>query len=373
MKNYLLPHDEKGVNHALASFFSRLLSDGIVGSLLVPQNSGSGKSVVMTLVKSPEALKDINPFAPLSMANAARIVSDLTTLEDPGEKIGVVLRSCETRALIELAKHNQASLENIVIIGMDCIGTLDQPEFARLISRNPKLAEEWTAGAGREGREEIYGTQIRQACSACSHVESEHASIHLGWVGVENNILVAVSDEYSEWAGTFLGQGSDQAPGARLDLIKTIRGERDANWKKLCEEFSARTGNVESLLEEFSGCIKCHNCRQVCPMCFCRECVFSTELFKHDPEYYLSRAGRKGLTGMPSERMLFHLTRINHMALGCVGCGQCQSACPGKIPLGIIFRMAGERMQEVFDYVPGRSLEEEPPLTTYKESELEPR
>jgi hypothetical protein len=38
-----------------------------------------------------------------------------------------------------------------------------------------------------------------------------------------------------------------------------------------------------------------------------------------------------------------------------------------------MFKLAGEKLQSLFNYVPGMSLEEEPPLTTYQESELEPR
>jgi len=36
-----------------------------------------------------------------------------------------------------------------------------------------------------------------------------------------------------------------------------------------------------------------------------------------------------------------------------------------------IFRMVGDRVQKVFDYVPGRSLDEELPLSTFKEEELQ--
>ena len=39
------------------------------------------------------------------------------------EKLGVVLRSCEIRALVELVKFQQAKLDNALIIGVDCLGT----------------------------------------------------------------------------------------------------------------------------------------------------------------------------------------------------------------------------------------------------------
>ncbi len=73
---------------------------------------------------------------------------------------------------------------------------------------------------------------------------------------------------------------------------------------------------------------------------------------------------------MPTDTLLFHLTRLNHMVMSCVGCGLCQEACPNDIPLLRIFRLVGKRVQEVFEYVPGRSLEEELPLSVFREDEL---
>lgn len=376
MKNYSLIIDEKGYRHALASFLGRLLGDGLVGAILAPRDSEAGKNVVMSLVKSAEALQGSNPFAPVAAVNAARIVSDLTATAAPGEKIGVLLRSCESRALLELAKFNQAKLDNILIIGMDCLGTFDPVEYSRLCGPEGKTTEAWmAAAAGRNYPEEMGGRSVRRACRACGHVEAENASIHLGWVGMEQSgqLLVSVTGEFADWASSFMGAGNEAIPDGRRQAITSIRLRREENKKRLYQEFSSLTGNIQSMKDIFSGCIKCYNCRRVCPLCFCRECVFSTDILKHHPEFFLSRAERKGIVGMPADKLLFHLTRLNHMALSCVGCGQCESACPSNLPLGIIFKMAGERLQRLFDYVPGRAIDEEPPLTTYRESELEPR
>jgi formate dehydrogenase subunit beta len=40
------------------------------------------------------------------------------------------------------------------------------------------------------------------------------------------------------------------------------------------------------------------------------------------------------------------------------------------LPLATIFRAIGEGVQAIFDYVPGRRLEEEIPLATFREEEL---
>jgi formate dehydrogenase subunit beta len=76
---------------------------------------------------------------------------------------------------------------------------------------------------------------------------------------------------------------------------------------------------------------------------------------------------------MPKDTLIFHLTRMNHMATSCVGCGMCEQACPSKIELLKLYKTVGHNAQKVFDYVPGRSVDDELPLLTFREEELEPR
>ena len=74
---------------------------------------------------------------------------------------------------------------------------------------------------------------------------------------------------------------------------------------------------------------------------------------------------------MHSDTLIFHLTRMSHMATSCVSCGMCDSACPNKLPVSTIFGLIGKELQEMFSYVPGRDLEEDPPVSAFKEDELQ--
>ena len=73
---------------------------------------------------------------------------------------------------------------------------------------------------------------------------------------------------------------------------------------------------------------------------------------------------------MPPDKLLFHLTRMSHVATSCVACGQCEAACPSGVPLGRIYQKISRAAQQVLEYEAGRSLEEELPLTTFREEEL---
>jgi ferredoxin len=108
-------------------------------------------------------------------------------------------------------------------------------------------------------------------------------------------------------------------------------------------------GRLDFWLKEFDRCIKCYGCRDVCPMCFCKECSLeSADLI---------------FTGeIPPENPVFHLTRAVHMAGRCVDCGLCEEACPADIPLRTLYKKVADIIDGEFGYRPGYKPFEKSPL-----------
>jgi ferredoxin len=92
--------------------------------------------------------------------------------------------------------------------------------------------------------------------------------------------------------------------------------------------------------KEFGKCVKCYGCRDICPVCFCKECSLETD--------ELIRTG-----DIPPENPLFHLTRAVHMAGRCIDCGLCSEACPADIPLRTLYKKVADITDQEFKYRPG--------------------
>jgi ferredoxin len=98
---------------------------------------------------------------------------------------------------------------------------------------------------------------------------------------------------------------------------------------------------------EFQKCIKCYGCRNICPVCFCKECSLDNE--------ELVRAGPL-IPDVP----IFHLVRAVHMAGRCIDCGLCEDACPMDIPLRLLYQKVSQIVLNLFDYKTGTSPDQPP-------------
>ena len=101
-------------------------------------------------------------------------------------------------------------------------------------------------------------------------------------------------------------------------------------------------------------------------MCYCRQCFFDSDNMRFSFDDYLRRTEITGRLRLPPDMHLFHVGRMLHMSLSCVSCGACEDACPVSIPVAQVFSFVATKNQEAFDYVPGRSIDEPPPLRVYE-------
>ena len=417
---------------AIQDVLRSMLKGGVVSAILAPQEIPSKKTVVQALVRDPEKLSSVNPLAPVFSVNSARIITRMCvglmanaaatsavagagdeqsqsgpadegeapaqSTEDTGEKdaedsqeqapaaeepaadeqadeqagdggdgqdsapIGVVLKPCEIRAFVELVKLQQASMDPFLIIGVDCWGTYSVQEYADRIDRVAE-GSSVTADFLKQAVAGDIPDDLRGACRVCQYPCPTSADVAIQLIGEDISRQIRVQGH------TERGKEALQA----LDLeITADSDEREDAVAKLVEAKKQLVGQDElDFLETISSlCINCRNCRAVCPICYCKQCVFDGEVFEYPIEKYLTWSEKKGILGMPPDKVLFHLTRMSHVAMSCVACGQCEAACPSGIPLGRMYQKISAAAQDILGYEAGRSLDDELPLTTFHEDEL---
>jgi len=355
----------KDIPGALNSFLAEILRKGKAGALLVPQKTPSGSMVFPALVSDPEKIQ-ADPLAPVLPVPTAAMVMTLTREGTLFSPVAVLMRNCQIRALIELAKLKQADLANVILIGMDCAGTFSINDYTEL---GPEKSSTALFRSLLEG--DHLAEKLRTACQTCREPIPEFCDILIGAYGtdISTGLLIQAKTEKGEkiLEGMPLKPGGDEEARARaVHNLKEKRKEADRSFR---EKYGTIKG-IEEILKFYAKCINCQNCRRVCPVCYCQECFFCSEHLAQTAESLMRKSRARGAFKMPLDTLLFHTGRMNHMILSCVECGLCEQACPVNIPLMQILKRVAFDAREKFGYSPGRSIEEEIPFTVFREDEF---
>ena len=244
------------------------------------------------------------------------------------EKVAIIAKGCDSRAIVELIKEKQVSRSQVFIVGIPCQGMVDQKRIeARYEGKETRQVEEnddklvVTGDGFTETLNRV--DYLHQCCEACRRRNPVVYDVLIGEPVLENN-----NDEFPDVA-----QFEEMAPEERWQYIT----------------------------DEVSRCIRCYACRNACPMCYCKECFVDN-----------TRPQWVGKTTEMNDTLVFHLMRAFHLAGRCVECGACERACPMGID---IIRKLNRKLtadtEKIFDYKVGMSLEEVAPLATYRPDDPE--
>jgi len=266
------------------------------------------------------------------------------------KKIGVTVKGCDAMAFYELAKRKQINLDNIIMIGVNCGGSVS-PILARKmitdkfgVDPDKVHKEEIDKGqfiieyeGGHKGisidelEEAGYGR--RSNCRRCKYKIPRQADLACGnWGVIGDKAGKATFVEVCSEKGANLLNGavtkgillSEPANPKGLEIRGKVEGamfKLGDKWRK--HDFTALGANLwDTINKETSRCIKCYSCIENCPVCFT-----STDDLKKDT--LMIKRGE-----LPPNSM-FHLRRFAHISDTCINCGQCEELCPMDIPMAL--------------------------------------
>lgn len=321
MKQYLISADrwkERIGGGVIEEISAGLLRQGLVKGVLAQALYAGDKDIRPAFITSEEEIDritftDYNPYC----------LSRLLKEYESG-KVVLIGRTCDIRAGLELAKRNQIDLADVYTVGVAC------------------------SSPGRD-----FSGEKRSNCSRCEHFLPFMADLNC-IITEKATVLEATSDK-----GTKALEAAQLETVPEFDPGYDFEAMTKAALEQQEKDFSIRDKSPRERLtywfSQFDKCIKCYGCRNVCPICYCKECLLE---------------GDRGVIpgGEVTPRKMFHLTRLAHVADSCLNCGQCDSACPMDIPISKLYHMLHQELCQVFGHESGLDMSA-PPLAFFTEPE----
>jgi formate dehydrogenase subunit beta len=284
-------------------------------------------------------------------------------------RIGVTVKGCDAMAFYELAKRRQLDLDQIIMIGVNCGGSVN-PVTARTmiaekygIDPNTVYREEIDKGqfiieytGGHKGISvdelEEAGFGRRPNCRRCTMKIPRQADLACGnWGVIGPRAGKATFVEVCSEKGAALLDGAvkngilaTEAPDPKGIGIRAKVGDAMLRlgqmWRRRdFDGLGEGRDRLQVIMKETSRCIKCYQCISQCPICYCVDCTTKNPVYVPPGELPVS--------------FMFHLIRFAHIADSCVNCGQCEDVCPMEIPNSLFMHAQQVELEKMFGYVPG--------------------
>ncbi|MFW6128672.1 MAG: coenzyme F420 hydrogenase [Candidatus Aminicenantaceae bacterium] len=356
----------KKAEEGFKDFLSFLLKSEKVKGIFTLKKMDNDDSVSYSFITNLDELKKSAPLHPLMPVNAGKALSRFTLNSPLKEPVAAVLRPCELRAFVELVKRAQGSVDNILLISLTCGGvfpmeSINGDEFKK------NLPGYWESVKKGENN-----SLIRPTCSICQHFIPYTADMAVDLVG-DKNIdsrcqIVLNTDKGEEFAKD--APGSTSAGKGDYEGSKNLNEKRKEEREKVFNKYDKDKIGIKGLVDIFAACLNCHGCSNSCPICYCTLCEFESKTAEYTPANFEGEVNQKGGVRVPPGTLFFHTGRMLHMGVSCVNCGMCSDVCPVDISVATIFSYIGDSIQEAFEYIPGKNIEEPVPSSTYKEEEF---
>jgi len=243
-------------------------------------------------------------------------------------KIGLIVKGCDSRAVVQIIQEKGMKREDVILIGVACPGIIDPKKIKARFPPQMKNVDV------REEDEKIVLTingtthnipKDEIIFEKCKHCEKPNPVLY--------DLLIG-----------------EEVKGTKKEDYKDIKAFEKKSLKEKWEYWE----------KQFERCIRCYACRDICPMCYCKNCTAD----QLSPQWIRRSVNL-------SENTAWNIMRAYHLAGRCTGCGECERACPMGIPLTKLNKKIEKDVKEMFDYMPGMDAEKKPLLAMFKPEDPE--
>lgn len=249
--------------------------------------------------------------------------------EEPDtRKTAIMVKGCDSRAIAQQLAEKAYGRDDVIVLGIPCSGVIDRRKAGKMFGdvsapvaaecEGDKLLLEVDGEKKEVDRKEL----VMDKCLRCRYPNP-----------VISDELLA--DEVEKFADDDFS-----------DVAQFEKKSQEDKWAFFDEQFSK--------------CVRCYSCRNVCPMCYCVECIVTN----------LKPQWTRRSTDI-SENTAYHIQRAWHLTGRCIECMECERVCPVDIPLMTLNRRMTRDIKEMFDYEPGVDPEAEPLLASYNPQDPE--
>ena len=296
-----------------------LLAEGKVQKVLGWKKGLFDEDITPAVFTSAEELDKDFVFNKFCKANLSKYLVKITR--------EIEVKKSTTRMNNTMAKQRDPNAQDAPIpseVVLVFLKPSDTYSFTQLLKEN-RITREDVYAIGVPCQDTLDGGELCESCTGKKHVSCDEL------LGVDENEEASPNTKRMEEVSKLEAMTSEQ----RFEF-----------WRN-----------------EFSRCIRCNACRNVCPACTCEKCVFDNNAL-----YTTQKVAETSF-----EENLFHIIRAWHVAGRCTDCGECSRVCPQNIPLYLLNRKFIKDINEIYgEYQAGADMESKPAMITFKEDDAEP-